>query len=1002
MTAGIRPQIFAAFEAGVAGDPGGAGLVVPPVPGTTMGRVSGPPHPPVPHPPPGPPAELSSFVGRLREIRELEELLGGLRLLTLTGAGGSGKTRLAAELASREARRREVVWVELAPLDDPSLLPAHVAAAAGVAVEPRDVDGLAPLLGGRPLLLVLDNCEHLVDACADAVSALLRACPELSVLATSREALAVRGERAWLVPALELPAEGASAEELAGSESVRLFLERAREAGGEVAPGSTAAVAAVCRALDGIPLAIELAAARTRVLAPEQILERLGDALDLLAGTGRGVVPRHRTLRAAIGWSHDLLRPDARRLLARLSVFRGGASLEAVEAVAPPADEPALDLLTVLVARCLVSVREEEGRARYRLLETVRQYAAERLAASGEEEEARDAHAAFFRALAGGAEPGLTGTERPASMASLSREIENLREALGWSRTSLPAQHVRLVGHLWWFWYSTRHWCEARRWLDGALALPEARGAARAPLAFARGALSALQARGEEARSWLEEAVALAREAGDGRLAAYALNYLGMSYAGEGRPEGRELCREAEAWFREHGDLYGLRLALLLQGSGARALGELEEAVRLNEEGVEVARRFGLDRELSVSLQNLAGVYLVAGEPERARALLLEALEASRRDPSHFFAAIGLAYLAEAEGRLGRPLRAGRLLGAAEGLSALVGAAFFPTDRVRLEAAVEEWEASVGAEAFRAARSAGGSLSLEEALEEALAPGPAGEAAGGVPEARVGGTGEVPAPAPVEAGPDALRIRLLGGFDVRGPHGEVPEARWSWAKPRELLALLARRPDGATRDRLQAELWPGAPEEDLRNRFHVTLHHLRKSLGDMARVRLDEDRYVLEADGGVEVDAARFEAEARQALAGARRAESSDPEPALLEALERYRGDLLDGDEPGPELEAWRDRLRVVELDLHLALARLREARGDTAGALDAYGAAAAREPLGEEAHRGLMRLWAEAGERARALAHYGRVRALLRARLDVAPDPDTEALARSLEAGVG
>ncbi|HSM59698.1 MAG TPA: AAA family ATPase, partial [Longimicrobiales bacterium] len=314
--------------------------------------------------PPALPVDLTTFVGRSRELSDLAVLLERSRLLTLTGAGGSGKTRLASALAAARGGERTdeaVVWVELAPVEDLALVPAAVAEALGATEELRmpDAASLARFLGGRAFLLVLDNCEHVVDGAADLVDALLRACPGLRVLATSREPLGVQGERSWLVPALSLPASD-ELPDVEASEAARLFVERARDVAPDFAltPENAGAVADICRRLDGIPLALELAAARARVLAPGQIRARLDDAFRLLSSTSRTSVPRHRTLRATMDWSHDLLAGDARALLRRLAVFRGGATLDAVEAVGagePVPDAGVLETLAGLVDRSLVS-----------------------------------------------------------------------------------------------------------------------------------------------------------------------------------------------------------------------------------------------------------------------------------------------------------------------------------------------------------------------------------------------------------------------------------------------------------------------------------------------------------------------------------------------------------------------------------------------------------------------------------------------------------------------
>ncbi|NIP79104.1 MAG: hypothetical protein GWM90_07830, partial [Gemmatimonadetes bacterium] len=584
----------------------------------------------------GLPTDLTSFIGRERELVALDHLLDEVRLVTLTGAAGSGKTRLALELVSGRSAAGPAHWVELASLRDPGLMVPAVAEAMGLRGEVRagEVASLSRLLGGHRALLVLDNCEHLVDACAELADRLLRECPGLTLLATSREALGVRGERAWLVPPLAVPGPPGGADPT-DAEAVRLFAERARDVapGFALTPENTPAVVEICRRLDGIPLAIELAAARVRVLSPADIRDRLDDVFRVLAPGGRTAVPRHRTMRAAIDWSHDLLIEDARTLLRRLAVFRGGFTLDGAERVGaggPLAETEILDLVARLVDRSLLGVREHHGATRYAFLEPVRQYAMGKLEEAGEEGAVRARHAAHVLQLIREAEPHLTRRERPTWVDRLLADLDNIRSALAWSRDHDPALHVRLVGRLWWFWFSTRHWTEGGRWIEGALDLPEAAGPTgeRAELLFAAGALAALQVRTARARPALEEAAALAEALGDGRLRAYALNYLGMTYAGEGRPEAVELCSAAEVWFREHDDLYGLRLAALLQGSAGLGRGDLETAEAKNLEGVRVARLFGRNRELAVALQNLAVVHLVQGRIDDAEPLVREAMGA--------------------------------------------------------------------------------------------------------------------------------------------------------------------------------------------------------------------------------------------------------------------------------------------------------------------------------------------------------------------------------------
>jgi non-specific serine/threonine protein kinase len=411
----------------------------------------------------GIPVQLTTLVGREREIATVRDLLSRTRLLTLTGAGGSGKTRLAAEVVAREARAglQHGLWVELATVHDASLIADAVLSALGVSERSSTLSPAEQLLhaiGDRPMLLVLDNCEHLVDACAALADVLLRDCAALRVLATSRAVLGVGGETAWLVPPLSLPEAHDRAPE--ASESVQLFIERARAVKPTFAltDENRASVIQICRQLDGLPLALELAAARLRALTAKQIAERLDDRFRLLTTGSRAALPRHQTLRAAIDWSYDLLDARAQLLLTRLSVFGGGFTLEAAEQVCSGGELAAagvLDLVADLVEKSLVQMSEADDTARYRLLETVRQYGAERLAESGVTDAMQRRHAEFFFALATEAEPHLSTISRPAWVRRLRDELDNLRQSLTWSREHDEEMHVRLVGMLHWFWFST-------------------------------------------------------------------------------------------------------------------------------------------------------------------------------------------------------------------------------------------------------------------------------------------------------------------------------------------------------------------------------------------------------------------------------------------------------------------------------------------------------------------------------------------------------------------
>ena len=412
------------------------------------------------------PLELSSFVGREKEVAEVKRLLGDNRLVTLTGPGGCGKTRLALAVAFEvvEDFGEGAWWVGLAPLSDPTLVPQAVAQALEVHEQPGFslTETLADALRNKRLLLILDNCEHLIEACARFAHTLLTSCRHLRILATSRETLGVAGEADWRVPSLTLPEveRPPSVDDAVHYEATRLFVERARSrlSTFSLTPENAQAVAEVCRKLDGMPLAIELAAARVAMLSVEQISERLEDPLRLLSAGDRTAEPRQRTLRATLEWSHELLSEPERLVFRRLSIFAGGWTLEAAEAVCAGEgleEEDVLELLSRLGDKSLVVAEVgSEDAVRYRMLEPVRQYAWKLLEDSGEAEQVRERHATYYLELAEEAEPELKGARQGEWLGRLEREHGKLRTALGWSIEGGDADlGLRLAGaleRLWW------------------------------------------------------------------------------------------------------------------------------------------------------------------------------------------------------------------------------------------------------------------------------------------------------------------------------------------------------------------------------------------------------------------------------------------------------------------------------------------------------------------------------------------------------------------------
>ena len=603
-------------------------------------------HAPPRTPPSNLPVRLTSFVGREQEIAAVRRALGETRLLTLTGAGGCGKTRLALRVADELlwAYPHGIWFVELAALADPALVPQTVAAALGLPTTEQQspVATLTEFVRPRSLLLILDNCEHLVAACADVVETLLRAGPNVEVLATSREPLGVGGEAVWPVPPLALPPaawESAVTDEQIRRESaspmpdsIHLFVERARlhRPAFALTPQNAAAVAEVCRRLDGIPLALELAAARVAVLSVEQIAARLGDRFRLLTGGGRTALPRQQTLRAALDWSYDLLTAEEQALLRRLSVFAGGFTLEAAEHIGTG---DVLDLLTSLVDKSLVLAEDQGGIVRYRLLETVRQYAGEKLAEGGEDAAARDRHVEWYVGLVQAAAEAFRGPREPEWLSRLEQEHENLRAALSWSLsqgTGAPA--LRLAAGLARFWEMRGHIGEGKRWLEQALAAGGAPPSLRAMGLRGAGVLAYMQGDYATARALVEHSLVLYRELGDGYGIADAQGNLGRTALRHGDYAGARAFLEASlALHAELGHTPGianvqftLGVILLRQGDYAAARARFETSLALN-------RELGNVEGIANALEELATVVGEQGDDGRQAALLDESLALYRR-----------------------------------------------------------------------------------------------------------------------------------------------------------------------------------------------------------------------------------------------------------------------------------------------------------------------------------------------------------------------------------
>ena len=685
------------------------------------------------------PEPLNSFVGREREISELKDLLATTRLVTLTSMGGTGKTRLSLQVAAAviDDYPAGVWFVELASLADERLVPQAVAAVLGVKeVAGRPViEALEKYVKDRQLLLILDNCEHLVQASAELAKKLLRSGRGLQILASSRERLHVMGETTYPVPSLAIPEAQIAVGDTAGLdafkrfEAVRLFIDRATasQPSFQITSKTAGAVADICRRLDGIPLAIELAAARVGAMAVEQIATRLGDRFELLSGGDKTSMPRQQTLRASIDWSVELLSVAERELLERLSVFAGGWTLEAAEAVGArdAADASAvLDILIALVEKSLV-IMDADGE-RYRLLETVRQYAQARLIEAGGENETRTHHLDFYLSFTEKARPELAGAEQGMWLRRLDLERENLLAAHVWAgrMDEGAAPGLRLAWALRPYWITRGFLGLGQQMTVEALAHPKARerNIARCRCLFDAGQIGVLMGRYVDAQGYLEESIDIARAIGDERRVAVALQPLGMACLGQGDMSAAQAhLQEALALARELGDKREIAAALNVLAQMLRVAGKMDAAEPLYDEGLALARELQDRESIAIGLLNLAMVSIDGGAGDRASSMLIEALAIADE--------IGSKRMGQCVLEVGAGLAvwredwacAARFYGSAEAQAVETGLHRDPADEAFLAPRIAHAREAFSAAMFASSEAAGRALTYREAMDGARA-----------------------------------------------------------------------------------------------------------------------------------------------------------------------------------------------------------------------------------------------------------------------------------------